>query len=104
MTPSPDPPGPPRRVLGIFAKWPHPGAVKTRLGAAEWGARVARAFLLDTLYRLAGVAGRRVLVFAPAAMQADFTALAGAAFDLEPQAEGVLGARLERFSAGQLAN
>src|SRR5262249_57880028 len=50
-----------QRVLGIFAKWPTPGTVKTRLQpakrvprtAGEWAARVAAAFLADTLDRLA---------------------------------------------------
>jgi rSAM/selenodomain-associated transferase 1 len=90
------------RVLGVFAKWPGAGAVKTRLGGPpEWRARVARAFLLDMLHRLAGVAGRRALVFSPAEARADFAALAGG-WDLEPQAEGDLGRRLERFLAGQI--
>src|SRR5437588_531917 len=51
------------RTLGVFAKQPVPGAVKTRLAAAtspEWAARVAEAFLADTLDRLAVVHARRV--------------------------------------------
>jgi rSAM/selenodomain-associated transferase 1 len=94
------------RVLGLFAKWPAPGAAKTRLCAgrpAEWGARVARAFLLDTLERLAGVGDRRVLAFAPPAAQADFAALVRGCFALAPQAAGDLGERLVRFAAEQFA-
>src|SRR5436305_668060 len=92
----------PRRVLGVFAKWPHPGSVKTRLGGTpEWGARVARAFLLDTLARLAAVAEQRILVFAPPAARDDFAALVGGC-ELEAQTEGDLGSRLERFVAGRL--
>jgi rSAM/selenodomain-associated transferase 1 len=91
-------------VLGVFAKWPRPGAVKTRMGGpAEWGARVARAFLLDTLAVLVGVGGRRVIVFTPGEARDDFAALAGG-YELEPQAEGDLGRRLERFIGGQLAS
>jgi rSAM/selenodomain-associated transferase 1 len=91
------------RVLGLFAKWPQPGAVKTRLGGPrEWGARVARAFLLDTMARLARVATRRVLVFAPAEARGDFAELAGT-WELEAQAEGDLGRRIERFIHGQIA-
>ena len=46
-------------LLGIFAKWPAPGQVKTRLGLpSEDAARAARAFLLDTVARLRGVAAR----------------------------------------------
>jgi rSAM/selenodomain-associated transferase 1 len=94
----------PRRVLGVFAKWPRRTTVKTRLGGTpEWGAQVARAFLLDTLSRLAGVPARRVLVFAPPSSAADFAALAGADWSLVPQAEGDLGRRLERFISEQLA-
>src|SRR4051794_40850322 len=97
MTPSTD------HVLGVFAKWPRPGAVKTRLGGPpEWGAAVARAFLLDTLTRLCGVADRRVLVFAPEEARADFAALAPPGYACEPQAPGDLGQRLERFFTGQL--
>jgi glycosyltransferase A (GT-A) superfamily protein (DUF2064 family) len=42
------------RVLGIFAKQPVPGQVKTRLAeqtSAEWAASVGAAFLLDTVER-----------------------------------------------------
>jgi rSAM/selenodomain-associated transferase 1 len=104
LTPLDDPEQQPcSQVLGLFAKWPQPGAVKTRLGGPpEWGARVARAFLLDTLMRLARVADRRVLAFAPREACGDFAALAGT-WDLEPQAEGDLGRRLERFIHGQIA-
>ncbi len=87
------------RVLGLFAKWPAPGAVKTRLAAGDpaWGARVARAFLLDTLQRLTAVKARRVLAFAPAEREADFAALVAGRFTLAAQAEGDLGQRLTAF-------
>jgi rSAM/selenodomain-associated transferase 1 len=95
---------PGERVLGLFAKWPAPGSVKTRLAAAggpAWGARVARAFLLDSLDRLAAVDARRVLAFAPAESEADFAALTSR-FTLTPQGEGDLGQRLAGFVGGQL--
>jgi rSAM/selenodomain-associated transferase 1 len=94
------------RVLGLFAKWPAPGAAKTRLCSgrgAEWGARVARAFLMDSVERLAGVGDRRVLAFAPPAAEADFAALVRGRFALVPQADGDLGQRLAHFAAGQFA-
>jgi uncharacterized protein len=94
------------RVLGLFAKWPAPGAAKTRLCAGrgpEWGARVARAFLLDTVERLAEVGDRRVLAFAPPGAEADFAALVRGRFALAPQADGDLGQRLARFAAEQSA-
>jgi rSAM/selenodomain-associated transferase 1 len=97
--------GPGSRVLGLFAKWPAAGAVKTRLAAGAdpgWGARVAHAFLLDTVDRLAGVDARRVLAFAPAAAAADFAALVRGRFALTPQADGDLGRRLAGFVTREL--
>jgi rSAM/selenodomain-associated transferase 1 len=94
------------RVLGLFAKWPAAGAVKTRLAAGgdpAWGARVAHAFLRDTVERLAAVDARRVLAFAPAEREADFAAVAAGRFDLVPQAGGDLGRRLAAFLAQQQA-
>lgn len=93
----------PPRVLGLFAKWPTPGAVKTRLAPndAAWGARVAQAFLLDGLQRLSAVDSRRVVAFAPAERAADFAALVGEGFTLIPQTEGDLGRRLAAFFAQQ---
>ena len=91
------------RVLGVFAKWPGPGAVKTRLASArdaDWAARVARAFLLDTLGRLAGVDAHRVLAFTPRE-SADQFATVCRHFALLPQGEGDLGQRLAAFVARQ---
>jgi rSAM/selenodomain-associated transferase 1 len=90
------------RTLGLFAKWPAPGTVKTRLAAdPAWGGRVAHAFLRDALQRLAAVDARRVLVFAPRECEPDFAALAGS-FILTPQADGDLGQRLAAFVGQQL--
>jgi rSAM/selenodomain-associated transferase 1 len=93
------------RVLGLFAKQPLPGQVKTRLAAGsspEWAAAVANAFLHDLLERLAGVDARRVLVFAPPKAAAYFATVAGGTFEAAPQAEGDLGHRLTVFFAEQL--
>lgn len=92
-----------QRVLGLFAKWPAPGTVKTRLahGDAAWGARAARAFLLDALQRFAAVDAQRVLAFSPVEREADFAVLAANRFALTPQAEGDLGQRLAAFFARQ---
>jgi len=95
----------PPRVLGLFAKRPRPGHVKTRLAAAtspEWAARVAEAFLRDLLARLSGVAGRRVLAFDPPDAGPYFAALAPG-FDLVPQGGGDLGRRMGRFFRARLA-
>jgi rSAM/selenodomain-associated transferase 1 len=93
-------------VLALFAKWPAPGAAKTRLapgGDPAWGARVAYAFLQDTIGRLAAVAARRVLAFAPAERETDVAAVVAGRFDLVPQAEGDLGRRLAAFVGRQQA-
>ena len=54
--------------LGIFAKEPAPGHVKTRLAAEtspEFAAAVAAAFLDDTLARMASLPIRATIAFAP---------------------------------------
>jgi rSAM/selenodomain-associated transferase 1 len=86
-------------VLGLFAKWPAPGAVKTRLGGSpEWGAAVARAFLLDTLSRLSGIASAPLLAYTPPRASGAFLALIGdSGWGAITQGEGDLGARLKRF-------
>jgi uncharacterized protein len=94
---------PSSRVLGVFAKWPRPGAVKTRLGGdARWQACVARAFLLDTLGRLSAVPARRVVAFDPPEAEADFAGLVRGAFALTPQSAGDLGGRLSAFVSARL--
>lgn len=92
------------RVLGLFAKWPALGTVKTRLAARApaWGARVARAFLLDMVDRLATVDARRILVFAPTSAGPEFAALVGDRFDVTPQNVGDLGQRLAGFVEQEL--
>jgi uncharacterized protein len=94
------------RVLGLFAKWPEPGQVKTRLAAVSspaWAADVALAFLRDLTDRLGLFAARRLLAFAPASAAARFAGLVGDRFGLVPQAEGDLGRRLSCFLGEQLA-
>jgi len=93
------------RVLGVFAKWPAAGAVKTRLSTTagpDWGARVARAFLLDTLARLGAVAARKMVVFAPPETQADFASLVTSGYEITPQCPGDLGTRMSTFIADRL--
>jgi rSAM/selenodomain-associated transferase 1 len=95
----------PPRALGLFAKQPLPGAVKTRLAAdtsPSWAAQVSEAFLLDTLDRLAVIDSRRVLAFAPPDARPYFEGVAGGRFLLTAQAEGDLGRRMESFFAAQL--
>ncbi len=93
------------RILGLFAKWPQAGHVKTRLAAntsQTWAAAVARAFLQDLIERLSAVSARRLLAFAPASAGPLFAELVHGRFALMPQAEGDLGRRLACFMAEQL--
>jgi rSAM/selenodomain-associated transferase 1 len=95
-----------RRVLGMFAKQPTPGTVKTRLAAEtspQWAAQVAEACLLDTLDKLAGITAQRVLAFAPVHAAAYFAEAARGRFELVPQVEGDLGQRMSAFFTQQLA-
>lgn len=83
-------------VLGVFAKCPEPGRVKTRLGfAPESAAAIAAAFLRDTLERLTPTPARRIVVTAPPG--ADFTPYLAPGWEQEPQGAGDLGDRLRRF-------
>lgn len=93
-----------RRLLGIFAKWPQPGQVKTRLArdvGAEYAARLAEAFLRDTVERFAGLADERWLCYAPSESAAWvwFQGIAQNRYTLWPQPPGDLGQRLEAFFA-----
>jgi rSAM/selenodomain-associated transferase 1 len=92
-------------VLGLVAKQPEPGQVKTRLAHATnatWASQVAEAFLLDGLDRWRSFPARRVVVFAPAKAVGYFQRTARENFDLIPQSEGDLGQRMASFIAGQL--
>lgn len=93
------------RVLGLFAKDPKPGQVKTRLAAAtspEFAARVAESFLLDMLDRLGEVKASRVLAFSPAPARPYFGEIVRGRFDLMPQGDGDLGRRMATFFTDQL--
>lgn len=97
----------PRPVLGLFAKQPRAGHVKSRLAAdtsPEWAAQVATAFLKDLLRRLAVLAVRRVLVYDPPEARNWFEALVQDRFGLAPQAPGDLGERLSSFLGQQFQN
>src|SRR5581483_7160320 len=85
------------RVLGLFAKQPRLGQVKTRLAAelsAEAATRIAEAFLRDTVERLAQIVARRLLVFAPPDAQDYFSKIANGRFLVAPQSSGDLGERM----------
>src|SRR6266571_284397 len=94
------------RVLGLMAKQPLPGLVKTRLAtetSPEFAARVAEAFLSDSLDRLATIEARRVLAFAPREAESYFSNLVRGRFLLTPQVEGDLGRRMAAFFEEQFS-
>src|SRR6266852_7144109 len=94
------------RVLGVLAKQPLPGLVKTRLAAEtspQWAARVAAAFVTDSLDRLAAIETHRILVYAPREAVAFFSSLARGRFALMPQVEGDLGQRMAAFFSTAVA-
>ncbi len=97
------------RVLGMFAKQPIPGAVKTRL-AAEIGIPNATEFceaaLRDLRDRCAVLGDARTLGYSPDTdtARAYFLNLAASAFDLWPQPAGDLGGRIDAFFNHALAH
>jgi uncharacterized protein len=98
---------PGRRILGLLAKQPLVGFVKTRLAAEtspEFAAQVASAFLTDTVNRLAHFQAHRVLLFAPADAVTFFAELVSDRFQLAPQADGDLGRRMAAFFESQFQN
>lgn len=88
------------RSLGVFAKLPTPGQVKTRLATAigpDAAATVYEAMLRDVVRRLQAVRARRVLVYTPASGGAFFAAIGGRRFELAPQMGRDLGDRMTAF-------
>jgi rSAM/selenodomain-associated transferase 1 len=88
------------RVLGLFAKRPVPGQVKTRLAAESspaWACQVAEALLGDCLDRFAEVNAERFVAMGSASDEAYFKAAAGGRYKLVSQGPGDLGERMARF-------
>ena len=87
-------------ILGIFAKQPIAGQVKTRLAAAtspDFAAQVAEAMLRDTLDRLTTIDAERWLVYAPVGATLAMTEFAGKDYQMVPQGDGDLGRRMRQF-------
>ncbi len=84
-------------TLVIFAKWPLPGQVKTRLCPplrSDQAAELARCFLLDTVERVSRLEEVQVWVaFTPADSEARFRALLPASVCYLPQRGADLGER-----------
>ncbi len=86
--------------LGLFAKWPRPGFVKTRLAATlgvSFATQLADAFLQDALTRLDGIAEQQVVLFTPDEDRDLFFGLTRNRWCLQAQGAGSLGERLQRF-------
>lgn len=95
-----------RDVLGVFAKCPRAGHVKSRLAQAtspQWAAQVAEAFLSDWLAKLKGFAMRCIVVYSPREAENYFANLASGSLEIEAQVDGDLGARMEHFLKRQFA-
>lgn len=90
----------------MLAKWPQPGRAKRRLGrviGAGPAARLARAFLRDTLALAAQGAETIVVCFAPPSAHRHFAAVAGGAA-LVSQPRGSFGSRLRHALEAGLAH
>lgn len=90
----------------MFAKYWEPGQVKSRLAASigpERAASVQRLFVETLARRFGTVADQRQLVYSPADKRDEFRRAIGRQWDLEEQAAGDLGKRLQRFFAAALA-
>lgn len=88
-------------TLVIFARFPVPGRVKTRLATAigaERACQLYAAFLTDLVQRLRASCDRRLLAYTPDSPEAVefFRNQASDDFGLWPQPEGSLGERLNR--------
>ena len=95
-------------VLGLFAKQPLPGAVKTRLAATlgpEKAARLYAAFLEDLIERMQQRGDHRLLGYAPAGEEAAgyFRRLTAGRYELWEQPPGELGERITAFFAEAFA-
>jgi rSAM/selenodomain-associated transferase 1 len=91
-----------QRVLGLFARLPQAGRVKTRLAASIGPVACAElytAFVADAIETVRGLDCRRVIAHTPADAIATawFDARAQGDFELWPQPEGSLGDRMAGF-------
>ena len=89
-------------ILGIFAKYPEAGRVKSRLAATMGGEAAARlyaAFLGDLLERFRTTGDRRIIGYTPSNSVADrfFSKSAGTDYETWPQPETDLGGRIAAF-------
>ena len=90
-------------LLGLFAKFWEPGAVKTRLAASLGNAAASslyRQFVITLLTRFRDVADCRQLAYWPPQQMQAFVSLAGEHWEVCPQINGDLGRRMSHFFEG----
>ena len=105
-------PLPDRCVLGILARRPDPGLVKTRLADSlgDEGAAAAHEAMLLDLAEIWGSSsvladgGRRVLAYSPADAGPWFDERVASTWSLVPQGDGDLGTRMRAFFDGEFAD
>ncbi|MEI8382382.1 MAG: TIGR04282 family arsenosugar biosynthesis glycosyltransferase [Planctomycetota bacterium] len=88
------------RTFGVFCKHPRPGEVKTRLAediGSHGAVQLSAAFLDDLALQFRTEGDRRVLGYSPADSAAYFGSFKRFGFDLWPQPDGDLGARMAAF-------
>ena len=89
-----------RSLLGIFAKYWQPGAVKTRLAqsiGADQASQLYRQFLQTMIHRFSRVADERMLCYWPPQRHQEFAAAGGRLWQLSQQSDGDLGRRMREF-------
>jgi rSAM/selenodomain-associated transferase 1 len=95
-------------ALVIFAKYPEPGQVKTRLAAdigAEKAAELYREFLRTTVEKATTLnAIETIVAYTPPQKREEFAGLLNADCRLEPQREGDLGQRMAAVFSELLPN
>jgi rSAM/selenodomain-associated transferase 1 len=87
-------------TVGLFAKYWQAGKVKTRLAKSignDAAAKVHWECLSFLIRDLNQVGDRRIIVFSPSENSSDFAELAGSDWDIQPQASGDLGWRMQTF-------
>lgn len=90
----------PEKTLALFAKWPEPGLVKSRLAKdtnENWACKVATAFLQDMISKCDSLPYNKILAYSPEKTEQQFSVFSHSHFSLHPQGTGSLGERLSAF-------
>lgn len=93
-------------VLGVFAKYPRPGSVKTRLAdhiGAESACQIYEQFLAIILQRFVHFADQRILACWPPQAISEFSTSSTAGWQVAAQRGADLGARMESFFQDAMA-